>query len=94
MSTISTTSHNRGMVYLNMADLQVLDIKTLSFTISLQIVDKNKEELASSFRPTALVTGSLDAVTLGMTTNTTIVTSKSNSLLVGNDIIKITLSLD
>lgn len=94
MSTVGTTSHDGSVVDLNMGDLEVLSVKTLSFTVSLQVGEENEEELASSLRPSALVTRSLHHVSLGMTTNTTIVTSESNSLLVSDNVIEITLSLD
>lgn len=94
MSTVGTTSHDGSVVHLNMGDLEVLSVKTLSFTVSLQVGEENEEELASSLRPSALVTRSLHHVSLGMTTNTTIVTSESNSLLVSDNVVEITLSLD
>ena len=94
MSTVGTTSHDGSVVDLNVRDLEIVDVKTLSFTVSLQVVDEDEEELASSFRPSALVTGSLDEVTLSVTTNTTVVAGEGNSSLVGNDVIEISLSLD
>ena len=94
MSTVSTTSHNRSVVDLDVGNLKILDIKTLGFTVSLQVVYEDEEELASSFRPSALVTRSLDKMTLGMTTNTTVVAGEGDGLLVGNNVVEILLSLD
>ena len=94
MSTVSTTSHNGSVVDLNMGNLKILDIKTLGFTVSLQVVYEDEEELASSFGPSALVTGSLDEMTLGVTTNTTVVAGEGDGLLVGNNVVEIFLSLD
>ena len=94
MSTVSTTSHNGSVVDLNVGNLKILDIKTLGFTVSLQVVYEDEEELASSFRPSALVTRSLDKMTLGMTTNTTVVAGEGDGLLVGNNVVEILLSLD
>ena len=94
MSTVGTASHDGSVVDLNMRDLEILHVKTLGFTVSLEVVEEDKEELASSFGPSALITRSLDKMTLGMTTNTTVVTSEGDSLLVGNNVVKILLSLD
>ena len=94
MSTVGTTSHDGSVVDLNVRDLEIVDVKTLGLTVSLQVVDKNEEELASSFGPSALVTGSLDEVTLSVTTNTTVVAGEGDGLLVGNNVVEILLSLD
>ena len=82
------------MIDLDMRDLEILHVKTLGFTVSLEVVKEDKEELASSFGPSALVTGSLDEMTLGVTTNTTVVASEGNGTLVGNNVVEILLSLD
>lgn len=94
MSTVGTTSHHGSVVDLHMRDLEILHIQTLRFTVRLQVVQEHQEELASSFRPSALITRSLDKMTLGMTTHTSIVASEGNSLLVSNHVVEITLSLD
>ena len=94
MSTVGTASHHGGVIDLDMRDLEILHVKTLGFTVSLEVVEEDKEELASSFGPSALVTGSLDEMTLGVTTNTTVVASEGNGTLVGNNVVEILLSLD
>ena len=94
MSTVGAASHHGGVIDLDMRDLEILHVKTLGFTVSLEVVEEDKEELASSFGPSALITRSLDKMTLGMTTNTTVVTSKGDGLLVGNNVVKILFSLD
>ena len=94
MSTVGAASHHGGVIDLDMRDLEILHVKTLGFTVSLEVVKEDKEELASSFGPSALVTGSLDEMTLGVTTNTTVVASEGNGTLVGNNVVEILLSLD
>lgn len=93
MSTIGTTSHYRSMVHLNMVDHQILHIQSLRLSISLQVVQKHKEELASRLRPSTQISRSLHKMTLSMTTNRTIVSAESNHVLVSNNIVQILLSL-
>ena len=38
MSTVSTTSHNGSVIDLDVGDLEILDVETLGFTVSLQVV--------------------------------------------------------
>jgi hypothetical protein len=94
VSTVGTTSHHRGVVHLTVGNNKILSVKTLSFTVSLQVVEENEEELASSLRPSALITRSLHKLSLSMTTNTTIVTGESNRVSVSNNVMEILLSLD
>ena len=79
---------------MDMRDLEIVHVQTLGFTVRLEVVEEDKEELASSFGPSALVTGSLDEMTLSVTTHTTVVTSEGDGTLVSNDVVEISLSLD
>ena len=76
-----------------MADRQVLHVQTLRLSVRLQVVQQHQEELARSLRPAALIPRSLDRVTLRMATDTSVVASERNSLLVGNHIVQVSLRL-
>ena len=93
VSTVSTTTHHWSVVHLHMADPQVLHVQTLRLSVRLQVVQQHQEELARSLRPAALITRSLNRVTLRMATNTSVVASERNSLLVGNHIVQVSLRL-
>ena len=77
-----------------MADAKVLHVQTLRLTVGLQVVQKDQEELAGSLGPSALISRSLDGVSLGVTTNTAVEAGEGNSLLVGNHIVKVFLGLE
>ena len=94
MSTVGTASHHGSVIDLDMRDLEIVHVQTLGFTVRLEVVEEDKEELASSFGPSALVTGSLDEMTLSVTTHTTVVASEGDGTLVSNDVVEISLSLD
>ena len=93
MSTVSTTTHHWSVVHLHMADGQVLHVQSLRLSVRLQVVQQHEEELARSLGPAALITRSLDGVTLSMATHTSVVTSEGNSLLVGDHVVQVSLRL-
>ena len=94
MSTVGTASHHGSVIDLDMRDLEIVHVQTLGFTVRLEVVEEDKEELASSFGPSALVTGSLNEMTLSVTTHTTVVASEGDGTLVSNYVVEISLSLD
>ena len=94
MSTVGTTSHDGSVVHLHVVDLQILHAQSLRLSVSLQVLQENQEELASRLRPSALASSSLDHVSLSVTTDISVVSAESNNVLVGNDVIQVSLGLD
>ena len=94
MSAVGATTHHGSLVHLHMADAKVLHVQTLRLTVGLQVVQKHQEELAGSLGPSALISRSLDGVSLGVTTNTAVEAGEGDSLLVGNHVVKVLLGLE
>ena len=93
VSTVGAASHHGGVVHLDVRQLQVLHSQTLRLAVGLEVVQQHEEVSASSLGPSALVAGSLDGVTLGVTTHTAVVACKGDRLLVGDNVVEIALSL-
>ena len=72
MSAVGATTHHGSLVHLHMADAKVLHVQTLRLTVGLQVVQKDQEELAGSLGPSALISRSLDGMSLSVTANTAI----------------------
>ena len=94
VSAVGATTHHGSLVHLHMADTKVLHVQTLRLTVGLQVVQKHQEELAGSLGPSALISRSLDGVSLGVTTNTAVEAGEGDSLLVGNHVVKVLLGLE
>lgn len=93
VSTVGAASHHGSVVHLHMGELQVLHSQTLRLAVGLEVVQQHQEVLAGSHGPSALIAGGLDGMALSMATNTTVVASERDGLLVGDDIVQIALSL-
>ena len=93
VSTVGAASHHRGVVHLDVRQLQVLHSQTLRLAVGLEVVQEHEEVSASSLGPSALVAGSLDGVALGVTTHTAVVAREGDRLLVGDNVVEIALSL-
>ena len=94
MSAVGATAHHGSLVHLHMADAKVLHVQTLRLTVGLQVVQKDQEELAGSLGPSALISRSLDGMSLSVTANTAIEAGERNSLLVGNHVVEVLLGLE
>ena len=93
VSTVGAASHDGGLVDSNVVDHQILHVESLSLSVSLKVVQEHQEELASSLRPSADISGSLDHMALSVTANGSIVSTEGNGVLVGNNVVEVLLSL-
>ena len=82
-----------GTIDLSVGDVELAGVQFLALTVGLEVVEENEEEAASLLGPGALI-AVLDAVALGVTTETTVVLGEGDDGLVGNDVVEVLLGGD
>jgi hypothetical protein len=91
VGTVGAAALLGGLVDLDVLDNASIEVKTLSLSVGLGVLQESQDVLARLDGPTAL--GNTPNLSLGAATDTTVEAAERNSLLVINDIGEERLSL-
>ncbi|KAF0743003.1 hypothetical protein Ae201684P_000699 [Aphanomyces euteiches] len=93
VSTVSAAALLNGHVGLRVGNVQLFDIQTLQFSVGFRVLDQVQDDAGSLLRPSALVAGGVQLLTLGMATRATSVLGERHSGLHFQDIVQELLGL-